>query len=169
MFSFLHISTTRFDYGDYHPGDENITGQAPFVQLLPTTNPATMWQEFNQTRTAQLADMPPPITPTDLATAVNATSSAAPSDNNLSASGAVAEDDASSGSSGDSWGKKYGTIALALLGANLLVGILVFAIVLTLCVRGVKGRDRAGRYAPVRFKTMQADSDPEREGIRYSD
>ena len=58
----------------------------------------------------------------------------------------------------------------ALLGANLVVGVAIFAVTLTMCVRGMKGKS-GPRYAPVRFKTMDnSDMDDHEQGAaRYSD
>ena len=83
-------------------------------------------------------------------------------------SGAVSTDPtSSSGDNNDSWLSKYGTIVLGLLGANLLVGIVLLAVSVTMCVRGMKGRSVGSRYTPVRFKDNVEDF--ERGHAKYSD
>ena len=136
-----------------------------------------MWSEFHDERAAALAELPPTVDPSVVvaydakmaaaASSTSTSSSSSSSTQNASVLGAASSsDDESVGS--DSWGKKYGPIALGLLGANLLVGLALLGVTLTMCVRGMKGR-ASGRYAPVRVKEMGGD-DYERGAMsKYSD
>ncbi|RDX50082.1 acid protease [Lentinus brumalis] len=163
--AFLRNVYASFDYGDYYPG--NHTNGLPFVQMLPTTDASKMWQEFHDERAATLAELPPVIDPAAIIQAEKALQESA-ADEDLHKTGMVAGAAASSdedSSSGDSWGKKYGTIALGFLAANLLIGVVLLVVTVTMCVRGVKGK--SVRYAPVRFKD-NAD-DYERRALKYSD
>ena len=157
------LAATRFDYGDYHPGDIIVTGEQPFVRLVQTTNASSAWAEFLQERAAKLQQLPPLLNPEDL----YGTATTASVSSSVSATGfAGALADSGSSASPDSWGAKYGTLALALLGANLLVGVLVFALALTMCLRGVKGREARVRYAPV---PIQIGAESERAELKYGD
>ena len=68
-------------------------------------------------------------------------------------SGAVSTDGTPSAGD-DSWGNKYGKVVLALLAANLAVGLALLAVVVTMCMRRRREGSSSGpgRYAPVRFK-----------------
>ena len=95
-----------------------------------------------------------------------ASSSTSSDPSNFALSGAASSE---SGSGSDSWGEKYGMIALGLIAGNLLVGVILLAVTLTVCVRGMKGRS-SGRYAPVPVKFKEpADRDAESNPLRYSD
>ena len=48
----------------------------PYVQMLSTTNNATMWDEFHQDRSAALAKLPPEISPEDVVSIDNGENSA---------------------------------------------------------------------------------------------
>ena len=159
--------------------------------MLSTTNPVTMWSEFRTERAATLAQLPPAVDPSLLVqyeqqavAALSATQSASgfnpsatagssssstQSDHELAnVEGAVSTDPFSSEGS-DSWGKKYGVIALALLGANLLIGVVLLGVTVTLCVRGMKGQNASPRYKHLRLPKV-AEDDYERGAMgRYSD
>ncbi|KAI1782559.1 aspartic peptidase domain-containing protein [Ganoderma leucocontextum] len=171
----LHNVYASFDYGDWNP--TNNTDGTPFVQMISTTDSATMWADFHANRTATLAQLPLPLDPalivqyeaggststadSDSATPT-ATSSSGPSqaaDTLAKLSGAVGStgETSSAGLGDDSWGNKYGKAVLALLAANLVVGIAVLVVTLTMCVRWRKpGRSvrasSGSRYVPVQFK-----------------
>ncbi|KAI0697717.1 acid protease [Cerioporus squamosus] len=174
--AFLRSVYASFDYGDYNP--TNHTTGTPFVQMVSTVDPHSAMDEFKEGRAEQLAALPPTIEPSVFVKAplspsatgqANATST--DSVDNGAVRGAFAEDSEDGGSSNGGLGKKWGVVALALLGANLFVGVLIFAVTLTMCVRGVKGkgRDLGSRYTPVRFKEP-VDNDPESgSSARYSD
>ncbi len=160
----------RFDYGDYYPA--NHTNGLPFIQMLPTTDPSTMWDEFSTERQAMLAELPAELSPEEVVKYDQ--QQAARSSNSTTGSGNTQQLGVAGASSGDdnedekggSWYSKNGTLVIALLGANLLVGVAIFAVTLTMCVRGVKGKAGPGRYAPVRFKEVD---DHERGAMKYSD
>ncbi|KAI1796364.1 aspartic peptidase domain-containing protein [Ganoderma leucocontextum] len=172
--AFLRNVYASFDYGDYDPTNNSTNGN-PFVQMLPTTNATTMWNEFQTERAATLAQLPPAIDPALLvqyeAGSAPPSSSTGTTDGDALArlSGAVSTDGTSSSSDNDSWLNKNGTIVLGLLGANLLVGIVLLAVALTMCVRGMKGRNVGSRYTPVRFKDSVPADDFERGAMKYSD
>lgn len=169
----LRLTHCRFDYGDYDPTNNSSSGN-PFVQMLSVTNPATMWSEFQNERAATLAQLPPTVDPAVIIQYEGGSNSGPPNsstspdgDSLARLSGAVSTDGTSSPSDSDSWLSKYGTIVLGLLGANLLVGIVLLAVSLTMCVRGMKGRSVGSRYTPVRFKDNVEDF--ERGHMKYSD
>ena len=59
--------------------------------------------------------------------------------------------------------------ALALLGANLLIGVVLLGVTVTLCVRGMKGQNASPRYKHLRLPKV-AEDDYERGAMgRYSD
>ncbi|KAM5542840.1 hypothetical protein V8D89_003504 [Ganoderma adspersum] len=185
--AFLHNVYASFDYGDWNTTN---TDGVPFVQLISTTDSATMWHDFRANRTATLAQLPLPLDPALIVhyeggsspstassptttststststgpanpTTTTATTSSSPSGatqapDSLAAnlSGAVSTDGTPSAGD-DSWGNKYGKIVLALLAANLAVGLALLAVVVTMCVRRRRENTSSGpgRYAPVRFK-----------------
>ena len=159
----------RFDYGDYYPA--NRTNGLPFVQMLSTTNTSTMWHEFEQERALALAELPEEMSPALLvAYDIEQAQKAEAEPGQLAVHGAASSEDDEDGSGSGAWFKKNGILVLALLGANLLVGVAIFAVTLTMCVRGMKGKS-GPRYAPVRFKTMDKSDmdDHERGTARYSD
>ncbi|PIL34121.1 hypothetical protein GSI_03832 [Ganoderma sinense ZZ0214-1] len=170
--AFLRNVYASFDYGDYDPTN-NSSSSNPFVQMLSTTNAATMFDEFAKERATTLAQLPPTVDPALIiqyeSSSTSSSSSTSDDDALSKLSGAVSTDGTSSSSSSanDSWLNKYGTIVLGLLGANLLVGIVLLAVSLTLCVRGMKGRSAGSRYTPVRFKDNVEDF--ERGHMKYSD
>ncbi|TFK88605.1 acid protease [Polyporus arcularius HHB13444] len=174
--AFLRSVYASFDYGDYNP--TNHTTGTPFVQMVSTVDPHSAVDEFREGRAEQLAQLPPTIDPSvfvkaPLSPSITGQANATSTDSVGSggARGALSEDNEDSDPYNGALGKKWGVVVLALLGANLLVGILIFAVTLTMCVRGVKGkgRDLGSRYTPVRFKDV-ADNDPEGGSLaRYSD
>ena len=177
----------RFDYGDWNTTN---TDGVPFIQMISTTDSATMWHDFQTNRTATLAQLPLPLDPALIvhyeggsssstassptttststtsstanptATTATTTTSSSPSGatqapDSLAAnlSGAVSTDGTPSAGD-DSWGNKYGKVVLALLAANLAVGLALLAVVVTMCMRRRRESSSSGpgRYAPVRFK-----------------
>lgn len=172
----------RFDYGDYHP--TNHTTGEPFVQLLSVVDAPSAVDEFHEDLAAILAALPPTIEPANfanaqidpafLATLGLAVPASSGNSTTGSVSGALAEDDPTPSAS-SSWAglsRKWGIVALVLLGANLLVGLVLLAVVSTMCVRGMKGRATravSARYEPVRLKEA-ADHDAEAGPLhRYHD
>ncbi len=169
MVDCIHL---RFNYGDWNP--VNNTEGTPFVQMTSTTDGTTMWREFHANRTATLAQLPLPLdpasvvqyeagpTPTDPTSSVATSSTGAtqaPDSLAANLSGAVSADQAPGSADNDSWGNKYAKVVLALLAANLAVGIALLVAVLTMCARRRKemSASRSTRYAPVRFKEPAED------------
>lgn len=141
------------------------------MQLISTTNLDEAWPDFNISRGNALASLPPLIDPATLVYLSNTDTSDNDTDTDDSAtkvSGAV-ESSSSPTPSADSDASsklynlvdKYGPVILGLLAGNLLVGILLFIIGLTMCVRGhmrsgAKTRSVNPSYTPVRFKEAEA-------------
>ncbi len=159
--NFLRLSLTRirfrFDYGDWHP--TNNTDGDPFVQMTSTTDSATMWEEFHSKRTATLARLPLPLDPVSIvrydgggSTPIDfAIPAATEGDTRAELSGAAASTGETALSSDDSWGNKYGKLVLALLGANLAVGVGLLVVALAMWVRGRKGRSVLADSAALHF------------------
>ena len=157
----------------------NHTNGLPFVQMVSTVDPHTAMNEFYEDRSALLAQLPPTIEPSAFAKATLAPSLLAqanasnPSTSGSgTVSGALAGDDEDSGSQWMWLNKTWAIVAVVLLVANLLVGLVLVGITLTMCVRGMKGKSRAvgQSYAPVRLKEAAADEDAEGGALnRYSD
>ncbi|KAI0824071.1 aspartic peptidase domain-containing protein [Trametes gibbosa] len=178
--AFLRSVYASFDYGDANPMTNNT--DSPFVQLLPLVDVYSAMDEFYDDRAAALAALPPTIDPAQFIqyplalnlTGASSTSSSGSQDNAIS--GAVSEgqsgEDAGNVSGGLS-DKTFKITALALLGANLLVGFFLFVCVSTICVRGMKGKTASvgSRYVPVRFKDVENVDSHEAEAAvpRYSD
>ncbi|EIW62495.1 acid protease [Trametes versicolor FP-101664 SS1] len=81
--------------------------------------------------------------------------------------GAITIDDATGNSLSD-WSKTFRTAVLALLGANLLIGLALLGVTVTMCVRAKKGRNVGSQYVPVRFKDSEATGhDAEYSARRY--
>ncbi|PIL33839.1 hypothetical protein GSI_03545 [Ganoderma sinense ZZ0214-1] len=169
--SFFHNAYISFNYAEWTP--TNRTGTStPYVQMVSTTDGATMWDEFHRNRTASLARLPLPLDPaliaqydagyastaptspttTTTATAMT-TSSESPSGptqdpDKLAAianlSGTLSTDAPPSTAGGDSWGSKYGTAVLALLAVILALCVALLTVMVAMCVRGSKERRRSG-------------------------
>ncbi|KAI1785864.1 acid protease [Ganoderma leucocontextum] len=164
--AFLYNVYASFDYGDWNP--TNNTDGTPFVQMISTTDSATMWADFHANRTATLAQLPLPLdpalivqyeagsTPTDSADSASpaAFSSAGTTHAADTLSGALSTGETPSGGD-DSSGDKYSKVVLALLGANLVVGAALLAVTLTICLR--RGDVRV---APVGFNLKEPVGDP---------
>ena len=151
----------RFDYGD--------DGSQPFVQLLSTTDLNEALPDFNKSRGATLAALPPTIAPIDLVNIANnqSTDGSAAAPTRLSGAAEASPTSSSSTSGGDASAQlyslvdKYGPVVLGLLAGNLLVGILLLIVALAACVRGrvrsgATTRNIGPSYAPVRFKESEA-------------
>ncbi|KAH9912355.1 aspartic peptidase domain-containing protein [Epithele typhae] len=164
--SFLRNVYASFDYSDFYPGNNTVS--APFIQLLSTTNASSMWDEFRTERAAALAKLPPAVDPAEAVKYINENLSQSNGTSTTTVAGAAAATSGSSSPSDGSWGQKYGMIALALLGANLLIGLVLLGVTVTMCVRSAKGR-REARYQPVRFKEAAGEPDYERGSLKYSD
>ncbi|KAH9935087.1 aspartic peptidase domain-containing protein [Epithele typhae] len=173
--AFLRNVYASYNYGNYQP-NTTFDGQGPFVQLLPTTDGSTMHAEFVANRTAALALLPPTLDPATLVKLADSydasasSSASSPDTSSASVAGALDESTSSSSGSTDSWGKKYGTTALALLGANLAVGVVLLGLTITMCMRS-HSQSARDRYAPVGarpFKMQQGDEE-ERTQLRYND
>lgn len=125
----------------------NVEG-TPFVQPLSTQNPSALHAEFVTERANTFASLPPTPHPAKF---IRRTNSNTVSPERAVTVRAVAED----GIDGLISDKTFKIVALSLLGANLLVGLALLGVTVTMCVRGPKGRS-AGRssgsqYAPAKY------------------
>ncbi|KAI0351016.1 acid protease [Trametes cingulata] len=139
---------------------------ATFVRFLTDYNSSTSQSHTSATTAPTTVAGPSASGSADpsASTSTSAASGQAEAAVDLAVSGAASSDD---GSSEDSDSKKYGPIALGLLGANVAVGLAVLGITLALCVRGSKER-REARYKPIRLPKENMSVDPER-GPLYTD
>ncbi len=118
-----------FDYGDYDPVTK--TGGQPFVQLLSTTDRDASWTEFKEARAKALKSLPPAIDPADFS------NDQEDSDGTLvKTSGAVAVNDTLPDDL-TSVVKKYGPVVIGLLAGNVLVGILLLLVGITVSAKGL--------------------------------
>ena len=125
-----------------------------------------MWEEFAAERKATLATLPPEVDPATVFAydAQQASASVSSGTSDFAVSGATSSE---SGSGSDSWSEKYGMIALGLLAGNLFIGAILLAVMLTMCVRGVKGKS-GGSYTPARLQDGARDFEGGHVG-KYSD
>ena len=155
----ISLVCIRFDYGD--------DGSSPFVQLLSTTDLNEAYTDFNASRSAALANLPPTISPADLVRIANSqstddtTDDSAASPTKVSGAAEAATPSSSSDSSLYNLVDKYGPVIIGLLAGNLLIGILLVIIGLAACLRGhvragAQSRNIGSSYAPVRFKEAEA-------------
>ena len=144
--------------------------------MVPTTNassPSALASEFTFARAAALKTLPLVLSPAEYLQelAQNGTSSCSASStgssDDISLGGALASDSSAAPSAGPgAWSdSQFRTVAIALLGANVALGVLVLVAVLLTCARGAKGRNV--RYAPVPFRELQ--TNPEQETLKYAD
>lgn len=54
----VQLIRPNLDYSDYNPTNDR-SSRNPFVRMLSTMNPATMWNEFQTKRAAMPAQLPP--------------------------------------------------------------------------------------------------------------
>ncbi|TFK50938.1 acid protease [Heliocybe sulcata] len=158
--AFLRNVYAIFDFGDYVREDTlNVTD--PYIQLLATTTDlAEAKKDFQESRSEALKSLPPTISPQQYLELLNSTQLG-----NSDGSGAevlsAAESTSSSGSS-DGWtmiaGKldHYGPALLGLLAGNLVIGVILCTLGITMCIRrgatqGTPARVVNPSYAPVRL------------------
>ncbi|KAI0633781.1 acid protease [Trametes polyzona] len=165
--AFLRNVYASFDYGDYDP----LTGTpgAPFVQLLdaPGKTPHSK-TNFLKERGETLAKMPPTMEPSEFllftspAARAAASSASKPpmasstsdahwADSSDGAIRATLATDSVSGGERSSWSDKFGAAALALLALNLLVGVTILGLAISMCIRSRRGRATSS-YIPVSLK-----------------
>ncbi|KAI0673814.1 aspartic peptidase domain-containing protein [Trametes maxima] len=178
--TFLKNVYVSYNYGDNYDRKNLTNFGLPYVQMLPVTERETAWAEWLSVRAQTLMASPPALPPAvlqalpDPSDSDNSTSSDPDSDSNSeseSVSGALSTSDSDKDDS-SSFAKKYGPLAVGLLGANLALGVLALGVVLAMCVRGVRGSSSGSgpRYAPVRAKEEAAGSEPfEETHLKYGD
>ncbi|KAI0652538.1 aspartic peptidase domain-containing protein [Trametes meyenii] len=175
--TFLKNVYVSYNYGDNYDRRNLTDFGLPYVQMLPVTERETAWAEWLSVRAQTLMASPPALPPAILQAlpdpSDNSTSSASDSDSESEAgsvSGALSTSDSDGGDSDkDSFVKKYGPLAVGLLGANLVLGVFVLGVVLAMCVRGVKGKTSGPRYAPVRVKEAAGSEPFEETHLKYGD
>lgn len=137
------------------------------MQLLSVTDKDAAWGEYYEYYTQTVLQGSPEMDPAtwvkfisdnDSDSSDDSSASAAPV-GDLEVAGAAASESGDS-SSNNSDSNKYGPIALGLLGANVAIGLAVFAVTLTLCVRSANGK-REVRYEPLRLPKEAGVVDPE--------
>jgi saccharopepsin len=163
------IFAISFDFGGNNT--DGSTGE-PYIRLVAKTDPIKAKQQVQTIRSATMANMPPEIDPATLITYL--TGSSSPSSSDSSDNVAAAEADGSGtaavptptgnhkafsadiNASGvnitidESLFKKYGLIAIALLGLNCVIGIVLIVLGVLACMRrGSSRKSASGRSAPV--------------------
>ena len=149
------------------------------MQLLSTTDPKKAVSQVATIRQRTMADLPPELPPAEVVRLVKPpTTSGDPTESATSKAKGLAKTDSGSLSDEDSlyttFGvgaediKKYGLIALCLLGANVLIGFVLLVIaVLAWVRRGRSGRAArptgpATQYVPVKVREDESAAYPAR-------
>lgn len=170
---FLRNVYALFDYGDFVDPTLDETKDA-FAQLLPLENPHDALQDFLESRQNALSTLAPEATPDQVRQLLQQaimSSSASESDS-------VAEtlDDTVSSSNSSALLERiniFGPVIIGLLSGTLLIGILLFGIALSMCVRkgaSMESRSRSvPSYAPVRFKEEGPRAEDQPYPTQYSD
>jgi len=138
---------------------------------LSTTDPKKAIQQVATIRQRTMAEFPPELPPTEVVRLLKP----APTESAASKSKGLAKTDSGSLAEGNSFGvsaedvKKYGLIALCLLGLNVLIGlVLLVVVVLTWVRRGRSGRGARPitQYVPVKFQEDESAAYPTRYDSR---
>lgn len=192
--SFLRNAYSLFDYGDF-TGEEGDQVANAYAQVLALTDPSDALADFKTSRSAALAQSPPEATleeikgwvqednePTTTSTSSKAssTSKSSSTSNDKAVQNAVTSGDDSDSASVTDKLNTYGPAIVGLLAGNLLVGIVLCAIGISVCIRrgaSVGPARNAPIYAPVRFKEDNGSSvgggshpgESYRDETRYSD
>ncbi|ETW82863.1 aspartic peptidase [Heterobasidion irregulare TC 32-1] len=185
--AFLRNVYALFDYGVSDSKGNVIKN--PFIQLLPLTNPVKDGTEFFKNRLHTLSQSPPEATPEEIRQLLGDSSAGGTSSpDTSSSSGASSSLDKSVGNavttsdSGDSSLStlvsrmdQWSPVIVGLLAGNLVVGIVICILALSMCVRrgatsvGTRARTASPSYVPVRFKEDSALREEEVLAARYSD
>lgn len=158
-----------FDFGDANP--DGSVGQ-PYVRLLPQTDPVKAKQQVRTIRGATMANMPPEIDPATLIDYLTGSNSAPSGTTDPPAAAAEADSSgtvalptpteshnaftADTNSDGvnitidKSEFRKYGLIAISLLGLNCIIGLVLVVLGVLGCIRrGSSKKSASGRSAPL--------------------
>lgn len=180
--AFLRNAYALFDYGDFVDPSKNETKDA-FIQLLALEDADDALSDFTQSRQNALSQLPPEATLAQVRQLAGSSSSSSDSSSSTdsdSTKNTLATDDSSSGSDSSSgYGAllnrvdSFGPAIVGLLAANLLVGIVLCALGVMMCIRkgassGTKMRG-APTYAPVRFKDEGRKAEDEPYTSTYND
>lgn len=161
----------RFNFGTYG-GDGNLTTENASLQFLSLTDPDTAFSDFHKSRPKTLQSYPPEFPPDQYK---NAFSSSSDDNDDDDSADAVAGASSVSSSSADAETSSnslntYGPVIIGLLGGNVLVGIVLCAIALSVCIRkGGKSRSVRQDYTPVAFKEAGPRAEDEVIAARYGD
>ena len=149
------------------------------MQLLSTTDPKKAIPQVATIRQRTMADLPPELSPTEVVRLLKPAATASdPTEPAASKAKGLAKTDSGSLAEGNSlyttFGigaedvKKYGLIALCLLGANVIIGLVLLVVaVLTWLRRGrssrsARPRGLATQYVPVKFQEDESAAYPTR-------
>lgn len=161
--SFLRNAYSLFDYGDF-TGEEGDQVANAYAQLLALTDPSDALSDFKTSRSAALAQSPPLATLEEIkgwvkedneATTTTTSSKSSSTSNDKAVQNAVTSGDDSDSTSVTDKLNIYGPAIVGLLAGNLLVGIVLCAIGISVCIRrgaSVGPVRNTPIYAPVRFK-----------------
>lgn len=143
--AFLKNVYAVFYFGDYVQPEDSLNVTDPYIQLLATTtDTADAHKDFQYSRFQMLKNLPPTLTPDEYITLLNSVlanseTSSASKGGNRDAELLSAESASSSDPSGwNTIAKKldhYGPAVLGLLAGNLLIGVILAVIGISLCVR----------------------------------
>lgn len=162
--AFLRNVYSLFDYGDF-TGEKGDQVANAYIQVLALTDPEDALADFNRSRSAALAQSPPEATfeilqqevqAANNSTTTSTSSKSSPTSNGKAVENAVQSDDLQDSASVVDKFNAYGPAIIGLLSGNLLVGIILCAIGLSVCIKRGASVGSASRsapiYAPVRFK-----------------
>ncbi|THH16671.1 hypothetical protein EW146_g4001 [Bondarzewia mesenterica] len=193
--SFLRNVYALFDYGVEDSNGK--VSEDPFIQLLPLSDPKEAEKDFFKNRLSALSQMPPEATPDEIRQALQATNSTGSSNSTSFTSSSSSKSSSSDSSSSSSKGSnslqnavstgsdssdsmstlvdhvdKWGLVIVGLLSGNLVIGIIVCIVGVSICVRrgGRAGaRIVSPSYVPVRFKEDSGIREDEVIAGKYSD
>lgn len=161
----------RFNFGT-HGGTENLTTENATIQFLSLTDPDTAFSDFKQSRQKTLQSYLPEFTPDQYKKVFSSSSDDNDDDDSADAvagASSVSSSSADAQTSSNSL-NTYGPVIIGLLGGNVLVGIVLCAIALSVCIRkGGKSRSVRQDYTPVAFKEAGPRAEDEVIAARYGD
>lgn len=146
---FLRNVYSLFDYGDF-TGEKGDQVANAYAQVLALTDPKNALADFNRSRSAALAQSPPEATFEEIQGQVqqdnNPTTTSTSSKSTSTYNGKAVENAVETGDLQDSASvvdkfNAYGPAIIGLLSGNLLVGIILCAIGISVCIKrgGVGG------------------------------
>lgn len=154
--AFLRNTYSLFNHGDFVDPSQNKSQNA-YIQLLPLVDVTNAAEDFARSRENALSQFPPEATLAQLRERAGLSGSTSTSS---SVAGLLADDEVSSSSGYSALVDRvntFGPAIIALLGANVLVGIMLCLLGIVIWIRkgATQGSTRtrsAPVYAPVRMK-----------------